>query len=88
MAERISVLVKLDQAPRDYAIRATSTSVEQVIEGIGILRYPGVKDSASRDEGVMKVPDTKRHVDLVGRLLNDAKKVDEMAGTWRVRVSD
>jgi hypothetical protein len=34
-----SILVKLDQEPKDYAIRLNSLRVEQTIEGWGILRY-------------------------------------------------
>lgn len=76
MGDRISVLVKLDQTPGDYAIRASSIVPEQLIQGISVLRYPGVKES--RDHGVMKVPDTKPHMDLLGNMLNGARKMDEI----------
>lgn len=36
---KYSILVRLDQEPKDYAIRLNSLRVEQVIEGLGILRY-------------------------------------------------
>ncbi|KJX93622.1 conidial pigment biosynthesis oxidase arb2 brown2 like protein [Zymoseptoria brevis] len=37
---RVTVLVKLDQDPNDYAIRLASTSKLQNLEGYALLRYP------------------------------------------------
>ena len=39
-AERITILVKLDQAPKDYAIRMHALSRLQFIQTYAILRYP------------------------------------------------
>ena len=39
-AERMTVLVKLDQAPRDYAIRMYAFSRLQFIQTYAMLRYP------------------------------------------------
>ncbi|WPB01478.1 uncharacterized protein RHO25_006104 [Cercospora beticola] len=76
MAERISVMVKLDQKPGTYAVRASSLSDDQIIQGVGILRYAGVEED--RVGGVMTVPDSKPHIDLRGKMLHDGKTVNEM----------
>lgn len=39
-AERVTILVKLDQEPRDYAIRFHALSRLQFLQGYAILRYP------------------------------------------------
>lgn len=39
-AERITVLVKLDQAPNDYTIRMYALSRLQFIQTYAMLRYP------------------------------------------------
>ncbi|KAF3013563.1 hypothetical protein E8E14_010796 [Neopestalotiopsis sp. 37M] len=39
-ASRLTILVKLDQAPGDYAMRISSTSQLQNIQGFALLRYP------------------------------------------------
>ncbi|KAI8663838.1 hypothetical protein NCS55_00889700 [Fusarium keratoplasticum] len=39
-AARITILVKLDAEPGDYAIRISSTSQLQNLQGSSILRYP------------------------------------------------
>lgn len=76
MGDRISVLVKLDQTPGDYAIRASSIVPDQLMQGISILRYPGIEES--RDNDIMRVPDSKPHIDLAGNLLSNSRKMDEM----------
>lgn len=76
MGDRISVLVKLDQKPGDYAIRAVSVVPEQIIEGFAVLRYAGVDEV--RETGVMPVPTTKPHIDLVGEMIGDGTMMDEL----------
>ena len=39
-AERITVMIKLDQEPKDYAIRMYAMSRLQFIQGYTVLRYP------------------------------------------------
>lgn len=39
-AARVTVLIKLDKEPGDYAIRISSTSQLQNLQGYSILRYP------------------------------------------------
>lgn len=70
-----SILVHLNQKPADYAIRLTSLRTEQVIQGIGILRYP----SQTRDDGRLTVPNTRPWVHLNGSLVSTSlKAMDEM----------
>ncbi|KAI4600853.1 hypothetical protein KJ359_013016 [Pestalotiopsis sp. 9143b] len=74
LGERISILVHLNQKPGDYAIRVTSLRQEQVIQGLGILRYPGT-DGGQKAEP----PTTKPWVHLNGSLISDdLEKMDEM----------
>lgn len=76
MAERISVMVKLDQKPGAYAVRASSLSDDQIIQGMGILRYAGVDEDRVGD--VMAVPNSKPHIDLRGKVLSNGKTINEM----------
>ena len=39
--DRVSVFVKLDQAPANYQIRVANTGINQVISGFGTLKYKG-----------------------------------------------
>ncbi len=39
--ERVSVFVKLDQAPANYQIRVANIGINQVISGYGVLKYKG-----------------------------------------------
>lgn len=70
-----SILVRLDKKPRDYAIRLTSLRPEQVIQGIGILRYakPGLKgDRLDGEELAARPPPlTESWVHLNGTLKRD-----------------
>ncbi|KAH0428988.1 conidial pigment biosynthesis oxidase arb2 brown2 [Colletotrichum camelliae] len=65
LGERISILIRMNQKPGDYAIRVTSLRREQIIQGIGILRYPG-----QNAENKQKVPKTKSWVHLNGTLIS------------------
>lgn len=76
MGERISVLVPLNQEASEYAIRISSISVEQIIQGIGILRYPGV--SEHREGGIMVEPNSKPHIDLIGDIITSGRMMNEM----------
>ncbi|KAI0859390.1 laccase TilA [Xylaria cubensis] len=76
MGERISVLVPLDQEPGEYAIRMVSLSMEQVIQGFSILRYPGVQET--RKDGVLQLPKSTPFIDVGGDMIGDAVKMDEM----------
>lgn len=76
MGERISVLVPLDQKAGEYAIRVSSISIEQIIQGIGILRYAGA--SEHRENGVMVVPDSRPHIDIIGNMMGS----DTMMNEW------
>lgn len=78
MGDRISVLVPLDQKPGEYAIRASSVVPEQLIQGISILRYPGVQES--RVDGIMQIPDSKPWIDLNGTMIDpeSSRMMDEM----------
>ncbi|KXH65545.1 laccase TilA [Colletotrichum salicis] len=67
LGERISILVRLDQKPWDYAIRLTSLRPEQVIQGFGILRYPGQGSEVKQE-----VPNTKSWVHLNGTLISSS----------------
>lgn len=77
MGERISVLIPLTQSPGEYAIRMVSLAEEQLIWGLGILRYPGVQER--RDEnGIMILPESQPHIDVQDNLLTDGIVMDEM----------
>ena len=76
MGERISVLVPLDQDSGEYAIRISSLAVEQIIQGIGILRYPGVL--GRYEDSIMIPPGSKPHIDLIGNLVGSGTMLDEM----------
>ncbi|KKY35900.1 putative multicopper oxidase [Diaporthe ampelina] len=73
LGERISILVPLNQKAGDYAVRVTSLRAEQIIQGIGILRYakghPRPDSSAS---GTDAVPNTRPWVHLNGSLVEDS----------------
>jgi len=43
--DRISFLIKLDQAPGDYQIRVANDGINQVISGFGVLSYNGGSDA-------------------------------------------
>lgn len=58
----------LNQKPGDYAIRLTSLRVEQVIQGLGILRYA----SKAKDQSGFVVPNTKPWVHLNGTLVSSS----------------
>lgn len=45
--DRISIFVKLDQAPADYTIRVANEGINQVISGFGVLSYQGSTGAAS-----------------------------------------
>ncbi|KAI7762479.1 hypothetical protein LZL87_008825 [Fusarium oxysporum] len=60
LGERISILVHLNQEPGDYTIRLTSLRVEQVTQGLGILRYT----SKAKNSSDFAVPNTKPWVHL------------------------
>lgn len=77
MGERISVLVPLNRKAGEYAICVSSISIEQIIQGIGILRYPGI--SERRKSGVMQRPGSKPHIDLTGNMIGSGTMMDEMA---------
>ncbi|KAM3414124.1 Laccase-15 [Cercospora zeina] len=80
LGERISILVKMDKVPRDYAIRLNSLSKEQIIGGIDILRYH--YHNGSVDLRNMTVPTTSPWVHLNGTLISaSCKQMDEMAMT-------
>ncbi|GME45389.1 putative multicopper oxidase [Neofusicoccum parvum] len=68
MGERISVLVPLTQRPANYAIRMASLAEEQLIWGLGILRYPSAADERS-SAGVMSIPRSTPHIDIAGAML-------------------
>ena len=76
MGERISVLVPLDQRAGEYAIRVSSLSIEQIIQGIGVLRYSGL--SERREDGVMAVPDSRPHIGVFGNMISSGIMMDEM----------
>ena len=76
MGERISVLVPLNRKAGEYAIRVSSMAIEQVIQGIGILRYPGV--SERRKDGVVQIPESQPYIDLTGNLIGPGHMMDEM----------
>ncbi|CAF3501396.1 hypothetical protein SNK05_006234 [Fusarium graminearum] len=74
LGERISILVHLDKSPGDYAIRLTSLRTEQVIQGLGILRYP-----SKTNNKITKVPTSKPWVHLNGTLISTSStSMDEM----------
>ncbi|CZT17606.1 related to laccase precursor [Ramularia collo-cygni] len=78
LGERISILVKMDKKAGDYAIRLHSLSVQQGIEGIGILRYH--QHVGSADATNTTVPSTKPWVHLNGTLISgSSKRMEEMA---------
>ncbi|GKU07420.1 unnamed protein product [Fusarium langsethiae] len=75
LGERISILVQLDKSPGDYAIRLTSLRTEQIIQGLGILRYP----FETNNKEITKVPTTKPWVHLNGSLVSTSlTSMDEM----------
>ncbi|SMQ51194.1 unnamed protein product [Zymoseptoria tritici ST99CH_3D1] len=76
MGDRISVLVPLDQTAGEYAIRASSIVEEHIIQGIAILRYAGIDER--RQDGVMLVPDSKPHINLIGNTINGGRMMDEL----------
>ncbi|KAF2764148.1 putative multicopper oxidase, type 1 [Teratosphaeria nubilosa] len=77
MGDRISVIVPLNQKPGDYAIRASSITWSQIIQGQSILRYHGVPES--RQNGIMTAPSSRPHIDLVGDMVNGGRRMDELA---------
>lgn len=77
MGDRISVIVPLDQSAAEYAIRASSVVIEQFQQGIAILRYAGVEEN--RIAGIMQVPNTKPHIDLVGDMIGSGRMMEELS---------
>ncbi|CAI6098433.1 unnamed protein product [Clonostachys chloroleuca] len=74
LGERISILVHLNRKPGDYAIRITSLRTEQIIQGLGILRYP-----TQNKVSAPSIPITKPWVHLNGSLVSPSlKAMDEM----------
>ncbi|KAL2678498.1 hypothetical protein Neosp_009244 [[Neocosmospora] mangrovei] len=67
LGERVSILVHLNKKPGDYAIRVTSLRTEQIIQGLGILRYPSQPKGNDSN-----VPTTKPWVHLNGSLVSPA----------------
>ncbi|KIX06164.1 uncharacterized protein Z518_04138 [Rhinocladiella mackenziei CBS 650.93] len=51
--DRYSVLVQLNQAPAQYAIRVANSGLNQVISGFGILNYLGSTGPASSDPNAL-----------------------------------
>ncbi|KAG8162326.1 hypothetical protein KVR01_008091 [Diaporthe batatas] len=73
LGERISILVRLNKKPGDYAVRLTSLRPEQVIQGIGILRYAKSQSTSDASpSGIDAVPNTKPWVHLNGTLVDDS----------------
>ncbi|KAG6354808.1 hypothetical protein INS49_003889 [Diaporthe citri] len=56
-AGRVTVLVKTDAAAEEYAVRISSTSVLQNLQGYAILRYPGKRQPIYGQP--MKLPEAK-----------------------------
>ncbi|EEU34604.1 uncharacterized protein NECHADRAFT_82322 [Fusarium vanettenii 77-13-4] len=65
LGERIGILVHLNKKPGDYAIRVASLRTEQIIQGLGILRYPSPPKGNAAN-----VPTTKPWVHLNGSLIS------------------
>ncbi|KAE8385117.1 multicopper oxidase-domain-containing protein [Aspergillus alliaceus] len=65
---RYSVLIKLDQAPGDYAIRVTDNGGDQVISGYAVLSYsaPNRKGDGVRPQALVG-PHTKGYIDYAGQ---------------------
>lgn len=76
MGDRISVMVPLSQPSREYTIRMSSLSNEQLIQGHAILRYPGVGEH--RIDGVMALPTTKAQISIAGEMLAGGVMLNEM----------
>lgn len=51
--DRYSVLIELNQAAADYAIRVANNGLNQVISGFGILRYKGSVGPATEDPNAL-----------------------------------
>jgi FtsP/CotA-like multicopper oxidase with cupredoxin domain len=51
--DRYSVIIELNQAPADYAIRVANSGLNQVLSGFGILRYDGSTGPASSDPNAL-----------------------------------
>lgn len=76
MGDRISVMVPLNQPSREYTIRMSSLSNEQLIQGHAILRYPGVEEQ--RIDGVMALPTSKAQISIAGEMLCGGVMLNEM----------
>jgi L-ascorbate oxidase len=64
--------VRLDKNPGDYAVRLTSLRPEQIIQGIGILRYAKAQQGSDRPlSSAEPVPKTNSWVHLNGSLIDD-----------------
>ncbi|KAH8846586.1 hypothetical protein MCOR01_000044 [Pyricularia oryzae] len=70
LGERIAILVRLDQAPGDYAVRVTSLRREQMIQGVGILRYSDRPAGARSGSARIAVPETRPWVHLNGTFIS------------------
>ncbi|KAK7228885.1 hypothetical protein V2G26_001055 [Clonostachys chloroleuca] len=64
-ASRITVLVKLDAEPGDYAIRISSTSQLQNLQGYSILRYPAKRLPRYGEPMELPVPASPKDVCLL-----------------------
>ena len=64
--ERYSVLVELNQAPADYAIRVANQGLNQIISGFGIFSYKGATGPASSDPNALS---TMNHAGINTTLL-------------------
>ncbi|KEF58555.1 uncharacterized protein A1O9_06481 [Exophiala aquamarina CBS 119918] len=51
--DRYSILVQLNQAPADYAIRVANNGLNQVISGFGVLSYKGSNGPATSDPNAL-----------------------------------
>ena len=51
--DRYSVLVELNRAPADYAIRVANNGLNQVISGFGVMSYKGSTGPASSDPNAL-----------------------------------
>lgn len=51
--DRYSILIQLNQAPADYAIRVANNGLNQVISGFGVLSYKGSSGPATSDPNAL-----------------------------------
>jgi FtsP/CotA-like multicopper oxidase with cupredoxin domain len=53
--DRFSVIIELNQAPADYAIRVANNGLNQVISGFAVLSYKGSSGPASSDPNALSI---------------------------------